>query len=51
MKVKWLLGKGTFQENIHLIAEEIQRQGMEYKIVDYMPFNDDVNFDEYDEND
>lgn len=47
MNVKWLLGKGTFQENIHLIAEEIQRQGMEYKIVDYEPFRDDIEFNEY----
>ncbi len=51
MNVKWLLGKGTFQENIHLIAEEIQRQGMEFKIVDYEPFKDDIEFNEYTEND
>lgn len=51
MKVKWLLGKGTFHENIHLIAEEIQRQGMEYKVVDYAPFSDDIDFNEYSEDD
>lgn len=47
MKVKWLLGKDVFRENIELFAEEIQRQGMEYRYIEYVPFSDDFSFEGY----
>lgn len=38
MKAKWLLEKDTFEENLDGIKDAIKAQGMEYKIVDYVPF-------------
>ena len=38
MQVKWLLERDTFGEDLEPIKEEIARQGMEYIMVDYIPF-------------
>lgn len=38
MKPKWLLEKDTFAENLEGIYNAIKSQGMEYKVVDYFPF-------------
>jgi len=38
MDVKWLLETDTFEEDLEPIKDEIKRQGMEYTMVDYIPF-------------
>lgn len=38
MKPKWLLEKDTFAENLEGLYNAIKSQGMEYKVVDYFPF-------------
>lgn len=50
MKPKWLLEKDTFEENLQEIQNAIVSQGMEYDIVDYIPF-EGMKFDnKYDPN-
>lgn len=40
MKPKWLLQTDIFEENLNLLCDEIQRQGMEYRIYDHKQFGD-----------
>lgn len=35
--VKWLLQSGVFNEELELLTDAITQQGMEYKIVEYIP--------------
>ncbi|RDJ35035.1 MAG: DUF4343 domain-containing protein [Crenarchaeota archaeon] len=47
MKPKWLLETDTFDKNIEEeIKEAVTSQGMEYKVIDYVPF-DGLVFDQY----
>lgn len=39
--VKWLLQADVFNEKLELLTEAITKQGMEYKIVKYVPFDVD----------
>ena len=40
VKVKWLLQSDVFSEKLELLTDAITEQGMEYKIVKYVPFQD-----------
>ncbi len=49
MKAKWLLEEDVFQENLDGIKQAIISQGMEYKMLKYIPFEGTV-FDQYNPN-
>lgn len=40
IKPKWILQTDIFEENLHILQEEISRQGMHYEVYDYKPFTD-----------
>lgn len=44
MDVKWLLEKDVFHENLEPMKEEIKRQGFEYKLCDYVPFEGSIDY-------
>ena len=44
MNVKWLIEKETFSENLEPLLEEIKRQGFEYKMTRYVPFEGSEQF-------
>jgi hypothetical protein len=44
MQVKWLFEKDVFQENLEPMIGAVKAQGMEYKIVDYIPFGGTKEF-------
>lgn len=45
--VKWLLEKDTFEENLESLKEAINAQGMEYKVIEYIPFEGNKCFDAF----
>ncbi|MFA5599326.1 MAG: ATP-grasp domain-containing protein [Phenylobacterium sp.] len=38
MKAKWLLQTDVFNENLSRLSTELEKQGFEYKVVKYIPF-------------
>lgn len=52
MKTKWLLeGKDVFKENIFELENVIKSCGLEYKIVNYIPFQKEQFLDVFDSKD
>lgn len=42
MKVKWLFEKDVFEDNTDKLIEIVRKQGMEAKVVPYIPFDDEL---------